>query len=70
MTASFLRVLKQALSNLSFAYNQKVAILSISKEEMEQVGATRDDVDGLVAYPRNIEGVEVGVLLKEWSMVR
>lgn len=67
MTASFLRVLKQALSNLSFAYNQKVAILSISKEEMEQVGATRDDVDGLVAYPRNIEGVEVGVLLKEWE---
>lgn len=67
ISASFLRLLKQSISTLSFAYDHKVAILSVSIQDMEEAEATKDDVDGLVSYPRNIEGVEVGVLLKEWE---
>lgn len=67
MTASFLELLKLSLNTLSFAFDGKVAILSISLADLEKAGANREDVDGLVAYPRNIEGVEVGILLKEWS---
>jgi phosphoesterase RecJ-like protein len=30
-----------------------------------QSGAYNEDLDGLVNYPRNVEGVEVGMLFKE-----
>lgn len=47
--------------------DNKVAMLSVTAQEMEQIGASKDDVNGLVSYPKNIEGVEVGVLFKEWK---
>ena len=31
----------------------------------ELTGASSEDLDGLVNYPRNVEGVEVGMLFKE-----
>jgi phosphoesterase RecJ-like protein len=30
-----------------------------------ETGATNEDLEGLVNYPRNIEGVEVGILFKQ-----
>lgn len=67
ISASFLELLKISLNSLTFAFERKVALLSISLADLEKAGATKEDVDGLVAYPRNIEGVEVGILLKEWA---
>jgi phosphoesterase RecJ-like protein len=67
ISASHLKLLKQSIQSLSFAYNEQVAFITVSAEDMKQTEATKDDVDGLVSYPRNIEGVEVGVLLKEWE---
>ena len=31
----------------------------------EETGATADDIEGLVDYPRDIQGVEVGLLFRE-----
>jgi phosphoesterase RecJ-like protein len=67
ISASHLKLLKQSIQSLSFAYDEQVAFITVSAEDMKQTKATKDDVDGLVSYPRNIEGVEVGVLLKEWE---
>jgi phosphoesterase RecJ-like protein len=67
ISASHLKLLKQSIQSLSFAYHDQVAFITVSAEDMKQTEATKDDVDGLVSYPRNIEGVEVGVLLKEWE---
>ncbi|WP_202077170.1 DHH family phosphoesterase [Caldalkalibacillus salinus] len=64
---SHLNVLKKALNSLTFANGKRVAIFTVTKEDMLETGATKDDIDGLVSYPKNIEGVEVGALLKEWS---
>jgi bifunctional oligoribonuclease and PAP phosphatase NrnA len=65
VTIPQISLLKQSLTTLSFAHEQKAAWLTVSLEDLERSGATSDDLDGLVNYPRNIEGVEVGMLFKE-----
>lgn len=67
MSVEQLQLLKKALHRLEFVLERKVAIISVSVEDMREAGASKDDVDGLVSYARNVEGVEVGVLLKEIS---
>jgi phosphoesterase RecJ-like protein len=65
LTISQVSLLKRALSTLSFACDQKVAWVYVTLEDVVQTGASSEDLDGLVNYPRNIEGVEVGMLFKE-----
>ncbi|UJF35382.1 DHH family phosphoesterase [Paenibacillus hexagrammi] len=65
LTFSQIVLLQKALSTLSFAYDRKLAWLAVSLEDLAATGASSDDLDGLVNYPRNVEGVEVGMLFKE-----
>lgn len=65
VTYSQIVLLQKALSTLSFANNRKLAWLAVSLADLELTGASSDDLDGLVNYPRNVEGVEVGMLFKE-----
>ncbi|MEW9697675.1 bifunctional oligoribonuclease/PAP phosphatase NrnA [Paenibacillus sp. SI8] len=58
-------LLQKSLSTLSFAYDRKLAWLAVTLADLEATGATSEDLDGLVNYPRNVEGVEVGMLFKE-----
>ncbi|MFE5319555.1 bifunctional oligoribonuclease/PAP phosphatase NrnA [Paenibacillus sp. NPDC056579] len=58
-------LIKTSLSTLSFAHSNRVAWLSVTLNDVKASGASNEDLDGLVNYPRNIEGVEVGVLFKE-----
>ncbi len=43
----------------------KVAMVEVSLDMMKKTGANNADADGFVNYARAIEGVEVGVLLRE-----
>lgn len=65
VTYSQIVLLQKALSTLSFANDRKLAWLAVSLSDLELTGASSDDLDGLVNYPRNVEGVEVGMLFKE-----
>jgi bifunctional oligoribonuclease and PAP phosphatase NrnA len=65
MTFSQINLLQNALGTLSFAYDRRVAWVSVRSEEIAQLGASNEDLDGLVNYPRNVEGVEVGMLFKQ-----
>jgi phosphoesterase RecJ-like protein len=65
ITFSHITVLKQALNTLSFAYDNKVCWITVSQDDIRQTGATSEDMEGLILYPRNIEGVEVGLLFKQ-----
>ncbi|WP_223192460.1 DHH family phosphoesterase [Paenibacillus sedimenti] len=65
LTYSQTVLLQRALSTLSFAHDRKLAWLAVSLADLEITGASSDDLDGLVNYPRNVEGVEVGILFKE-----
>ena len=59
---SFYLLLKEALSSLELYEDRLVAVMSLSKDIRERNGATTDDLEGIVNYTRNIEGVELGIL--------
>lgn len=62
---SHILLLKKALSTLAFEQDRKICWLTVSKDEIEETQAHNEDFEGIVNYPLNIEGVEVGLLFKE-----
>lgn len=58
-------LLQKALSTLCFSHRQQLAWITVSTSDLKLTGASSEDLDGLVNYPRNVEGVEVGMLFKE-----
>ncbi len=59
------RLLSDALSTLEVKDEGKIALLIITQDMLRRVNGSKDLVDGFVNYARAIEGVEVGVLLRE-----
>lgn len=64
-TKSRLLIEKEVIEGLQYYFDNKCAIINISDELLKRTGVSDDEVDGLSALPRQIEGVEVGVTLKE-----
>lgn len=67
LTFSQIVLLQRALSTLSFAHSRQLAWICVTLDDLAATGASSEDLDGLVNYPRNVEGVEVGLLFKEKS---
>lgn len=59
------KMLAKVLATLEVLEGGKLAILHITQEMLDSEGATRDVVDGFVDYARSINGVEVGVLIRQ-----
>jgi len=59
-----LMLLRSALAELEIAPEARVAWMTVPSEEYDRLGATSDDLEGLVDYPRSVEGVEVGLLFR------
>ncbi|NDI33345.1 DHH family phosphoesterase [Chengkuizengella sediminis] len=64
-TLSHLALLEKSLSTLNFANNKQIAWMTVTIEDIKQSKASSDDLEGLINIPRNIYGVEVGVLFKQ-----
>lgn len=65
ITMEHLSILRRALQSLKLTSNGLVASMRISHDDIKETRATSEDISGLVNYGRNIEGVEVGLLLTE-----
>jgi len=65
ITFSYLQLLQLVLPTLTMHKNNQIAFLTITKEAQERCKAGNEDMEGMVNYTRNIEGVEVGVLFKQ-----
>ncbi|MFC4775348.1 bifunctional oligoribonuclease/PAP phosphatase NrnA [Paenibacillus sp. GCM10023252] len=65
MTMAKLKLLGRGLSRLTFSEDQRIGWLYVAKDDMKETGAVPEDLEGLVNYALNIDGVEVGILLKE-----
>lgn len=59
-----LQLEQMALSSITYHCKNRVAVMIISHEMLEQSGATEDDMEGLSPLPRQIEGVWVGLTLR------
>lgn len=65
MTLPQLNVLVKALNTLTISSDGKVAWVHVTPQDMQDSGAINEDLEGIVNYPRNIQGVEVGILFKQ-----
>jgi len=52
-------------SGLEYYFDDRVAIASITREMMEITGADEDDIDDIAALPGSVEGVCIGITIRE-----
>jgi phosphoesterase RecJ-like protein len=64
MTMPQLKILQRGLARLQFTEDGRVGWLYIEPDDLAETGASGEDLEGLVNYARNIDGVEVGMLFK------
>ncbi|MCR2805058.1 DHH family phosphoesterase [Paenibacillus soyae] len=65
MTVAKLKLLQMALARLAFSEDLKIGWLYIGKDDLKECGAVPEDLEGIVNYALNVDGVEVGILFKE-----
>ena len=53
------------INSMAFYRNGLVAVGAIYDADMQRLGLTEDDVDDISGFCRNVEGVEIGVMLRE-----
>lgn len=67
VTLAQLRLKGELVSGLRFYMNNRVCVGVLDGAMLERNGLTFDQTDDLASLPRSLEGVEVGVLMKEKS---
>ena len=60
-----LEIEREALSGLEFYFGGKCAVIAVPYTLLEKTGAEECDLDALPSMTRQIQGVEVGVVIKE-----
>ncbi len=56
---------KQSLESLRYFENGTVAMITVTAAMMKETGAQECDLDGIASLPRQIEGVKIGITVKE-----
>ena len=61
------RVLLESIimKNMEYHFFGRCCVAKVLRNELEKTGAKEDELDGLTGLPRQIKGVEVGVLIRE-----
>ena len=62
-----IELLKHALEHLDIDPQFPITSITIRRGVMEKLGATSDDLDGIIDHARSIEGTEVAILFRETS---
>mgnify|MGYP004646918905 FL=1 len=60
-----LEIERQALAGIRFAFGDRCAVMTITRKMISDAGAAEGDLEGLAPLPRQIEGVWVGVTMRE-----
>lgn len=54
-----------ALANLEYHFNDRCALIYMTREQIESTGVEASDLESITSLPRQIEGVQVGVTLRQ-----
>ncbi len=54
-----------ALSTLEYHFDGRCALILLTREQIEQIGANEADLEGITSLPRSIEGVVVGITMRQ-----
>lgn len=58
-------LLINTLSNLDMYFQNQVAIVKVTKDILTTTGTTMEDTEGIISFIRDIDSVEIAILLKE-----
>lgn len=64
-TMSYLKLEQMALSTITTHFGGKCAIMHITQEMFRQSRSNEGECDGIASLPRKIEGVEIGITIRE-----
>lgn len=56
---------KLALSSVRYYCNDKIATISVTKDMLFKSGAKESETEGIASIPRQIEGVKIGITIRE-----
>ena len=70
LSKSSFELRKRAMDRIEFFEDGKITFTYITKKDEEESGAVNSDHDGIVEIGRDIEGVEVSILLREKECYR
>ena len=62
---SYLRLEQMAVSSIESYFDGKCAIMTITRKMFEESGSSSTECDGIAALPRKIEGVKIGITIRE-----
>ena len=54
-----------AVAGMQFSQDGRIALIAISREMLRKTGCDPSDVEGITPIPRTIEGVEIGITMRE-----
>lgn len=60
-----LEIERHVIDSMRFFFDDKCAVISVTKDMIEQSGANEGDIEGLASLPRQVEGVLVGITMRE-----
>lgn len=63
----YVRLQAMCLEQMEFFLDDRVCLITVTRQMLEQTNTTDEDVDAIVAFSRQIEGVLVGITVKEKS---
>lgn len=66
-TRTYIELEKLAMASLEFYYGGICALMSVTKEMFEKSGSNEMECEGLASIPRQVEGVQVGITIREKS---
>ena len=69
-TRSRVKIESAIFSEMEFCFNGAVAIATITQAMVEQSGVVEDDLDDIASLPGSIEGVVVGITIREFTSER
>lgn len=64
-TPAALALQREMLCGMKYYAQGRIALISVSMELRRRLGVTEDDMDDISSLPRQVEGVDIGVTLKE-----
>ncbi len=60
-----LRLMEMVLATLEVHADGQIALIRVDNKMLERSGATNDDIDGFINYPRSLKSVQVAAFFKE-----
>ena len=64
-TKSYAALERECLANMQMFFDDRCALIIVTQEMFRKTGSSESECDGIAALPRQVEGVLIGVTLRE-----